>query len=390
MTAKKRLLKNVRPIDFPGYDGTKTLDVEIDGSAVARVGHDLEANGAAVRDFSGSYLSPAWVDMHTHIYWGGSDIALKPSLIGAATGAPILVDAGSAGEGHFLGFNEFIIKQARERIVPFLNVGSVGLVATNRVPEVRVLKDIDIERIVVTVDHYKPLIAGLKVRMCSIIHAETDLLPLKLAKKIARYLKLPLMAHIGQSLPLVEEVLDRLDKGDILTHCFHGKPASSVIDDDSAYASLVAAKKRGIVYDIGHGSASFSYRVARQCLESGIFPDTIGSDLHTGNVEGPVWDLSVVLSKMHSIGMTLSDVVAGAASAPRRALSMPKAALERGAAAEFTLFGVEDCAIDIPDSLGDMLTLTKRVLPRAVYWKGELSDAASRMPDGLSIRNAKP
>ena len=388
MTAKKYLLKNVRPIDFPGHDGTKTLDIEIDGPSVVRTGSGLEADGATVRDFSGAYLSPAWVDMHTHIYWGGSDIALKPSLIGAATGTPILVDAGSAGEGHFLGFNEFIIKPARERIIPFLNVGSVGLVATNRVPEVRVLKDIDIERIVGTVDRYKPLIAGLKVRMCSIIHSETDLLPLKLAKKIARYLKLPLMVHIGQSLPLVEEVLDRLDKGDILTHCFHGKPASSVIDDDYAYASLVAAKKRGVVYDIGHGSASFSYRVARQCLESGILPDTIGSDLHTGNIEGPVWDLSVVLSKMHSIGMTLSDTVAGAASAPRRALAMPEAALGAGAPAEFTVFEVEDCAVDIPDSLGDMLTITKRVLPRAVYWMGELSAAASRMPREFSTRNA--
>ncbi len=378
MPAATHLLKNVRPIDFPGHDGAKTVDVEIAGGAVARVGAQLDAPGAVARDFGGAYLSPAWVDMHTHVYWGCADIAVRPERIGAATGAPILVDAGSAGEGNFPGLVEYVIKPARERIIPFLNVGSIGLVATNRVPEVRVMKDIDIDRIVATVERHKQLIAGLKVRLCSFINRETDLLPLKLAKKIARSLKLPLMTHIGRSLPLVEEVLDRMDAGDIVTHIYQGKAASSVVDDAPAFAALVAAKKRGVVFDIGHGEASFSYRVARECLARGILPDTIGSDLHTGCIDGPVWDLSLVLSKLLSIGLGLADTVAGAGSAPRRALRLPAASLDAGAPAEFTLFTVEDCAVDMPDSLGDRLTLSRRILPKAVFWKGELTDAATR------------
>lgn len=380
MPPRVHLLKNVRPIDFPGHDGSRTLDVLIADGAISAVGQNLAAGPEAERrDFAGAYLSPAWVDMHTHVYWGGSDIALRPALIGAATGAPLLVDAGSAGEGNFPGFEEFIIKPARERIIPFLNVGSIGLVATNRVPEVRLMSDIDIERTAATVEKHRDLIAGLKVRLCSIINSETDILPLKLAKKLSRWLKLPLMTHIGRPLPLVEEALDRMDEGDIVTHCFQGKPASSVVDDDQAFAALTAARDRGVILDIGHGSASFSYRVARICMERGVFPDTIGSDLHTGNVNGPVWDLSVAVSKLLSLGLSLSQCVAGIAGTPRRVLRLPRALLEKGAEAAFTLFTVEECDLELPDSLGDRLRLRKRILPRAILWRGELSDAASRL-----------
>ncbi|MCD8350745.1 MAG: amidohydrolase/deacetylase family metallohydrolase [Planctomycetaceae bacterium] len=374
------LLGSVKPIGFPGYDGSARVDVLVNDGRIEQVGFDLETDDAEIREMANAYLSPAWIDIHTHVYYGGSDIALRPETIGVATGAPILVDAGSAGEGHFNGLVEYVIDRAREQIVPFLNVGSIGLVATNRVPEVRLLQDIDIERTLATIEKYKPLIAGLKVRLCSIIQAESDLLPLKLAKKLSRYAKLPLMTHIGRPLPLVEEVLDRLDPGDICTHCFQGKPASSVVDDDRAFAALFSARDRGVVLDIGHGSASFSYRVARECMDKGIFPTVIGSDLHTGNIDGPVWDLSVVLSKLLCLGMSLEDTIAGATSSARTALRMEPAMLEPGAPADFTLFETEDCDLTLPDSLGDTLTLTTRILPKAVLWRGELTPAASRLP----------
>ncbi|MCD8141171.1 MAG: hypothetical protein LUE17_15620 [Planctomycetaceae bacterium] len=382
------LLGNVKPIGFPGYDGSSRVDVLVDGGRIERVGYDLETDNAEIREMANAYLSPAWIDIHTHVYHGGSDIALRPETIGAATGTPILVDAGSAGEGHFNGFVEYVIERAREQIVPFLNVGSIGLVATNHVPEVRLMQDIDIERTLATIEKYKPLIAGLKVRLCSIIQAESDLLPLKLAKKLSRYAKLPLMTHIGRPLPLVEEVLDRLDAGDICTHCFQGKPASSVVDDDRAFAALVAARDRGVVLDIGHGSASFSYRVARECMDRGVFPTVIGSDLHTGNIEGPVWDLSVVLSKLLALGMDIRDVVAGATWASRAALRMQPALLEAGEPADFTLFDIAECALSLPDSLGDSLTLSKRILPKAVLWRGELVPAASRLPVDAQAHHA--
>ncbi len=379
MTAKRHLLKNLVPIGFAGHDGAGRVDIAVAGDAVEAAGAGLAADGREAVDCKGAYVSPAWVDMHTHIYWGGSDIAVWPHEIGLATGVPILVDAGSAGEGHFHGLREFIMKPAKERIIPFLNVGSVGLVATNRVPEVRRLSDIDSERVMKTVADNAGLIGGLKVRLCSIIESETDLLPLKLAKKLARVLRLPLMVHIGRVLPLPEEVVDRLDAGDILTHCCHGKAASSVVDEPVAFDAARRARERGVAMDIGHGSASFSYRVARECLDRGFLPDTLGSDLHNQNLDGPVWDLSVVMSKLLALGLPLAKVVDGVTAAPRRALRLPEARLEPGAEAAFTLFTREAADLVLPDSLGDTLRLGERIQPRAVFWQGELREAASRL-----------
>lgn len=377
MASHKILVKNVRPVCFPAIGSEEPIDLLVEDGKLAAI-RNVDTVGAEEVDFGGAYISPAWVDMHTHVYWGGSDIAVWPHEIGVASGAPILVDAGSAGEGNFPGFREFLIKPAREWIIPFLNVGSVGLVATNRVPEVRALSDIDIERIMETVAKNRDIIKGLKVRMCSIIHSETDILPLKLAKKLSRVLKLPLMVHIGRSLPLVEEVLDRLDSGDILTHCCHGKAASSVVDDAPSFAAALRAQRRGVVMDIGHGSASFSYRVGRECLDRGLFPDTLGSDLHTGNINGPVWDLSIVMSKMMALGMSFERAVEAVTVAPRRALGMPESILAKDADAAFTIFSLEEADMRLPDSLGDVLDLKERIVPKAVVWKGELTRAASR------------
>ncbi len=375
----KCLLKNVRPVAFPGHDGTATLDVAVTDGTITAAGPGLAPEpGAAVADFAGAFLSPAWVDMHTHVYWGGCDIGVRPADIGAATGVPILVDAGSAGEAIFHGFREYVIKPARERVVPFLNVGTIGLVATNRIPEIRVMNDIDPGLVMRTVEENAGLIAGLKVRLLKNIDLAPDILPLKMGKKLSRVLKLPVMIHFGQGLPLAEDVLDMLDEGDILSHCFQGKPACGLSDDPRAVDAARRALARGVALDIGHGAGSFAYRIGRKCVELGILPTTIGSDLHDWCVNGPVWDLSIVMSKMLAIGVDFAKVLDGVTAAPRRLLRMEEAKLAAGARAEFTLFGMEDSDIELADAYGESLRLARRFMPRAVYWKGELSEAASR------------
>ncbi|MDR1534048.1 MAG: amidohydrolase/deacetylase family metallohydrolase [Planctomycetota bacterium] len=376
------VLKNLRPAAFPGMDGTVSLDIAVKEGRVAGIGRELPAgNSMRTADFQGALVSPAWIDMHTHVYWGSCDIAARPRDIGAATGTPILVDAGSAGEGNFPGFREFIIKPARERVIPFLNVGSIGLVATNRVPEVRLLSDIDPARIIRTLESEGDLIRGLKVRLCGIINSETDILPLKLAKKLSRVLGLPLMVHIGLPPPLIEEVLDLLEEGDILTHCYHGKPAGSLSDDPIAFAAAERARARGVFFDLGHGSASFSRRVGLHCLTRGFAPDTLGSDLYAGNLNGPVWDLSLVMSKMLALGMDFSRVLDGVTRAPRRALRLPEADLAPGTEAAFTIFDLAETELNLPDSQGESVEIRKRFVPKAVFWRGELSEASSRRPE---------
>ena len=385
---RKYLLKNVRPIAFPGHDGRSAIDIAVVDGRVTSSGVGLMPDdGATVMDFAGAFLSPAWVDMHTHVYWGGCDIASLPQEIGIGCGVPILVDAGSAGEAIFHGFREFIIKPAREQIIPFLNVGTIGLVATNRVPEVRVPNDIDFGLVMKTVEENPGLIAGLKVRMLKGMDLASDLLPLKMGKKLSRVLNLPVMVHFGPCPPLVEEILDMLDEGDILTHCFQGKPACGISDDKRSIAAARRALDRGVALDIGHGAGSFAYRVARKSIDSDILPTTIGTDVHDWNINGPVWDLSIVMSKMLTVGLSVDAVVDGVTVAPRRLLHMEKPLLETGAKAEFTVFTMEDSDIELLDSYNESARITQRFMPKAVLWKGELTEAASRY--GKKIPNAR-
>ena len=147
--AKPLLLTNVKPMAFGADTPTGAVDILVDGEGkIAKIGQQLAVGDDVARvDGKGAWISPGWVDLHVHIWHGGTDISIRPSECGAERGVTTLVDAGSAGEANFHGFREYIIEPSRERIKAFLNLGSIGLVACNRVTELRDIKDIDLDRI---------------------------------------------------------------------------------------------------------------------------------------------------------------------------------------------------------------------------------------------------
>ena len=114
-------------------------------------------------------VSPGWVDLHAHVWYGGTDISIRPALCGVERGVTTIVDAGSAGEANFHGFREFVIEPARERIKAFLNIGSIGLVACNRVSELIDIRSIDIDRTLACVEANRDVIVGIKVRASHVI-----------------------------------------------------------------------------------------------------------------------------------------------------------------------------------------------------------------------------
>src|SRR3712207_5209203 len=131
------LICGVKPVAFGAGMPQGPIDVLVGGDGqIQAAGPSLDAPSEAQRiDCAGSYLSPGWTDLHAHVWYGGTDISIRPSLCGVERGVTTIVDAGSAGEANFHGFREFVIEPARERIRAFLNIGSIGLVACNRVSE---------------------------------------------------------------------------------------------------------------------------------------------------------------------------------------------------------------------------------------------------------------
>jgi dihydroorotase len=388
MTPPPLLLRNARPIGFgPGGPGRPDgpLDILIGGDGrIAASGARLSAPEAArMLDLAGAWLSPGWVDLHCHIYHGGTDISVRAREIGAATGVATLVDAGSAGEANFVGFREYVAQTASEQIFAFLNLGSIGLVACNRVSELIDHRSIDIDRTLACIDANRDLIKGIKVRASGVILGSWGIAPVKIAKKVAKLAGLPLMVHIGEPPPLVEEVFDVIGPGDIVTHCFHGKRGANLLEDQDLADWAKRLADSGVILDIGHGAASFSYAVGMAGLKRGITPATISTDLHLRNVDGPVWDLSLVMSKLLALGMSFEAVIAAVTANPLRAIGQPhERLLAPGADARFTCFTVEDCDLTLPDSQRAKLRLTRRFMPRQTILCASAIAATSRYPNG--------
>jgi predicted amidohydrolase len=205
------LLTDVRPMGF-GPDtpeGRQDILIDRDG-AVRAVGRDLPRDGdAELVDGKGAFVSPGWVDLHVHVWHGGTDISIRPRQCGLERGVVTLADAGSAGEASFHGFREYVIERSPERILAFLNIGSIGLVACNRVSELIDIRSIDVDRTLACVEANRDVIRGIKVRASHVILGSWGITPVKVAKKVARITKLPLMVHVGEPPPHRHPLLQR-------------------------------------------------------------------------------------------------------------------------------------------------------------------------------------
>src|SRR5690606_6550991 len=180
-------IRDARAVGFDGVAHGARLDVLIDSEGrIAGTGTGIAIPAAAeIIDGGGAWLSPGWADLHTHIYYGGTDISVRPRQCGLGYGVTTLVDAGSAGEANFAGFREYVIEPAPERIRAFLNIGSIGLVACTRVSELVDIRSVNVERTLAVVEANRDVICGVKCRASHVILGSWGITPVRLAKKVA-------------------------------------------------------------------------------------------------------------------------------------------------------------------------------------------------------------
>ena len=360
------IIRKVTPLKSPS-NGSQPIDLEIEDGKITRLGPQLDnSKGLQEYAFENALISKGWVDLHVHVYFGATDISIRPEQAGLETGVTTLVDCGSAGEANFVGFSEFIAKQAKERLFAFLNIGSIGLVACNRISELSLgFRSVNVERTLKTIENYPDLIRGIKCRASQVITGDLGAEAVRVARKVARVAGLPLIVHVGEPPPLLEDVLDLLEEGDVVTHAFHGKPGGNLMEDPRALAAVHEARARGVLLDVGHGAASFSFKVMRFAREQGIETDLISTDLHRNSIKGPAYDLPTTLSKLLNLGMPLDQVIAAGSTRPSSFLDPTEGEdwLKVGQNADLTVFRVDEANISVEDSLGDHLTLTQLIHP---------------------------
>ena len=350
------VLKGGRIID-PAQGMDTVGDVAFKDGRVAAVGPNL-GPAADTRDVTGKIVTPGLIDLHTHVYWGGTSISVDPDTYARRAGCTTLIDAGTAGAGNLPGFREHIIKRANVRILPFMNISYPGIFAFShhvmvgecedlRLLHPRACRDIGRENL--------DLIVGIKVRVGKSASGESGLAPLDMGLEVADHLGVPVMAHLDHPPPYRSEVMPRLRKGDILTHCYRPFPNAPITGDGRVQDDVRAARERGVVFDIGHGGGSFGYETAVAMMRQGFSPDVISSDVHVLSENGPAFDQLVTMSKFLAIGMPLVEVIRASTINPARAVrKTDRGTLKPGTLGDATVLDIEKGKFAFPDVLGEI------------------------------------
>lgn len=348
------VIKGGRVLD-PGAGLDGLLDVGVSRGRVAAVEPNLPIESAAdVIDATGRLVTPGLVDLHTHVFRGVTFWAVDADAYASRTGVTTWVDAGSAGAYTLPGLREFIVDRTRVRVLAFLNIASIGLVGHNYELAEPAFSDPDLWAMLAR--EHADLVVGAKARMGTPTVGRTGVDGLRQAKIAAAALDLPVMVHIGSGPPAIDEVVAELGNGDILTHCLTGQDMRIVDQNGELLPSVAAARERGMLLDLGHGSGSFAFRVAEPLLAAGLLPETLSTDIHQMSVYGPMFDLPTVLSKFLAMGITLEDVIERATAAPARLLGMEGriGTLAPGAEADIAVFEVKQGSFAFYDIARDV------------------------------------
>lgn len=367
-------LTGARVLD-PSQTIDGAMDVAFAQGKVAALGHGLAQGAAIVRDCSGCIVTPGLIDMHTHVYAGGTSLSVDPLLLAATGGLTTLIDAGSAGPGNFSGFRAHVIEPSPVRILAYLNISFAGIYAFSK--RVMVGESGD-QRLLAPTDAVevaranRDVLTGIKVRVGHIASGASGAIPLDIARQAADELDMPMMVHIDYPPPTLPEVLARMRPGDILTHCYRPFP-NSPVSNGRILPAMLEARERGVLFDIGHGMGSFSFEVARVMLAGGFMPDTISSDVHAMCIEGPAFDLITTMSKFLCLGVPLDVVIQAATVNAARALQRPDlGSLKPGSAGDASIIAVERGVFDYADSTGAVLRGEEKIAARGVVIGGRL------------------
>ncbi len=373
---KDLILRGARVIDA-SQNIDRVADLRFHAGRVAAIGERLEADAETeVRDVSGSIVCPGLIDLHTHVYWGGTSIGVDAVALARSSATATFVDAGTAGPGNFAGFRKHVIEPALPvRILPLLNLSFAGIFAFSNsvmVGECEDLRMLDLNECVRVARENADLIVGIKVRVGRGASGRSGIAPLDMALEVAEALGLPLMAHLDHPPPSRLEVMSRLRPGDILTHCFRPFPNAPSQPGGGVRPEVMAARERGVIFDIGHGAGSCGFATSRAMLAAGFQPDVISSDVHVLSINGPAFDLLHTLGKFHALGMTLNEVLRCATLNAARAIRRPElGTLKVGAPGEASIFDVVRETTEYRDVVGEVIKGENRFVARGLVLNGQ-------------------
>lgn len=241
-------------------------------------------------------------------------------------------------------------------------------------PEAEDLRLLSVPHVVKTLKAWPDSVVGIKIRVGRSSTAALGAMPLHMAIAASEQAgNAPVMAHIGADMPpRLEEIIDPLRKGDIVTHCYTPKMNKPLTTKGQLRDCMVAGRERGVIMDVGHGAGSFGFDVCRAMLELGFTPDVISSDVHLYSADGPAYDVLVTMSKFLCLGLPLADVIRAATAAPAAAMRRTDiGTLQPGSAGDATLLEIKKGPVTYVDAIGGEMKTDKRLVPRGIVLHGK-------------------
>jgi dihydroorotase len=345
------LIRGARVIDpAQGIDGV--MDIAISDGQIVGLGDYAADSAARTIDGAGLVASPGWIDLHVHVFDGAvtSGGVHADREAGIATGVTTVVDAGSSGAGTWKAFRDYVVDRSKTRVYAYLNVSLMP----SRGPRHGSWDNFSQGTTIKLAEQEAAtgLCLGIKVLASQRHCGNLGIIPMQLARQASRLSGTGLMVHLGEAPPIIEDVLDLMDEGDILTHCWKGVYGGLLGRDNKPLPETWAAVERGVKFDIAHGQSSFSFDTARYAMDAGLPVHAISTDLHGGNVRGPVYNMATTMAKFLHLGFDLPEVVRLSTLSPAQLMHREHevGSLEVGRRADITIFHLVEGEFALTDA----------------------------------------
>jgi dihydroorotase len=341
-------------------------DVAIAGGKIAAVADSIDPSEALKTvDVKDLYVTPGLIDIHTHVYAGtgerrsyAGDNAVYPDGFTFRVGVTTVADAGGSGWRTFDDFKDRIIDRSKTRVLAFLNIVGNGMRGDKYEQN---LADMEAAPTGEKAKQHPGLIVGIKTAH----YAGPEWAPVERAVEAGTIANVPVMVDFGANKPerpLAELVTKKLRPGDIYTHVYSGLRGEQ---DPSGHvnAGMIEGRKRGVIFDVGHGGGSFLWRIAVPAMKEGFTPDSISTDLHIGSMNAGMKDMLNVMDKFLAMGMSIDDVIARSTWNPAREIKHEDLGhLSVGAGADVAVLRLERGHFGLVDMYGARMDSTQRLV----------------------------
>lgn len=367
------VLKGGHVID-PKNQISRVMDIAITSGKIARVAPDITGSQARkVIDVEGLYVTPGLIDLHTHVYNRPGNPppkrnqSVQPDAFSFRTGVTTMVDPGTSGWRDFANFREITIQRSQTRVLAWLNIVAAGMGQGNENDP----DQMDVEGAVKVAKNNPDVIIGFKTAH----YAGPGWAAVDGAVAAGKRTGLPVMVDFGQATAernLKTLLLEKLRPGDVYTHCFSGL-RGEILPDNTMNPVMLQARKRGIIFDVGHGGGSFFWNMTIPAIKQKFFPDTISTDMHFGSMNAAMKDILNVMSKFLNLGVPFDDLVQMTTWSPAKAIRRPQLGnLDVGAEADIAVVRIDKGQYGFLDSAGARYQGDRMIVGEMTLRKGRV------------------